>query len=1490
VAYEALWTARSLAQLLNDEVAAVFLEPPDGTGIEFTVERIDESREYHQSKTRADGRWTLANLSRVGVLAAISKRTSDGSDFVFVSSAPVLGEVRDLANLAKKATTLAEYYELLDESDRDLFEDALKRLALVPEAAWRALSHVSFRHGDEGMLREQVEARLTALVDGDPASTIASMVEYSLTATHRRLTSTTVWSELGLVRRSWDRDPHVRTALSYVRDRYLADSAKEVIAGSQLERGEVASLVDRLSDAEGPRRILVAGSAGRGKSVVLAQTVRHLEANGALVLPFRLDQVDLAAQPEVVGRGLGLPGSPTRVLGALAAGDPAVIVIDQLDAVSQVSGRDPQYYTCVETMLRDVDAFPNLRVLLACRDFDLDNDPRLRLLRQRADTTIVQLEGFNNDQVDFVLNELGLRRDQFTQRQQNLLSNPLHLQLLASAPSSSFAGVQDLYQGAWESKRRALRDRAPHWIQIIDALCDAINAGRSLSVPRDALEDWSPEVDAMLSEHVLVETAERRVRFFHEGFFDFAFAKRFAGRGEALVRYLRSTKQDLFHRSQTRQILAYRREVDRERYLRDLADVLGSPDIRFHLKALVVAWLGSPGLDPSADEWAILGELLAEPGDPLTSHIVGLLRGPGWFDIADKLGTVREWLTSADESLVDRAVWVLGSAQRVRGSRVVDLLADRPRNDAAWQSRFRWLVARADLAADERFLDFVLELVEAGALDELTNVIASNGSFWDLGFRLKKQQPEWFPRLAAAYLSRRRALAVAAGVTNPFQDHNWIPDPLDRGLFEEPARAAPAAFIRNLLPFMLSIIEANRRWNEAEQRWDDRVWRWRWVGEAYSVQTGLFFGMETALRALAQTEPSLFVEYADLLESQQSEAADFLLIRAFGDAPALFAERAGRFLIERPVRLHAGYTSDSYWAARELVASIFPYLAQTMRSELEAVILGFYTSWERSKDGHHSYGLGQLTILGGIPDELLSATARARLGELRRKFAHDPQPPSKPEFGFVGPPIERDRARLMTDDQWLKAIAKYDADRDRLKRPIVLSGGARELANLLEEHVRTEPARFARLGLRLPPQSNWLYLDAVLRGLGKSEDDVDRDIVWQLLRRAHDLAGRPAGRSICELIAATAANAAIPAEIVEILAWYATEAPDPPATTESADEAGAVIGPSTADARRRARFDPSGLAGLALLNKGMNSDRGQAALAIAKALRAQPGLLDDLAATIVALIGDPVQAVRACAMECLVAALAIDRERALSWFVTGARADVALAATLPGARLLRYVLRSDARAALDILEALIIHPDAETRRLGAREACLASFATDATLPLATAAMTGDSATRYGAAEVYAANLGDEALGPRCEAPLRELFEDDDEDVRREAGTSFRSLGGAQLTRHLDLFSAFAKSKALTEDAHDVLDAILRIEAPLPDVAGEVGLAILDRAGPAAGDITTAWSAYAPDISAVAVRLNAFGSERGRELALDLFDRLSQVGAYGVDRALDTFER
>ena len=77
-------------------------------------------------------------------------------------------------------------------------------------------------------------------------------------------------------------------------------------------------------------------------------------------------------------------------------------------------------------------------------------------------------------------------------------------------------------------------------------------------------------------------------------------------------------------------------------------------------------------------------------------------------------------------------------------------------------------------------------------------------------------------------------------------------------------------------------------------------------------------------------------------------------------------------------------------------------------------------------------GWASFTLLSGMAEDRLSEAGRQRLGELRRRFDME-QPPS-PAAARADPLSRRSRAeaaRHLSDEQWLRAMNRYDTD-DRL--------------------------------------------------------------------------------------------------------------------------------------------------------------------------------------------------------------------------------------------------------------------------------------------------------------------------------------------------------------------------------------------------------------------------------------------------------------------------
>jgi hypothetical protein len=387
-----------------------------------------------------------------------------------------------------------------------------------------------------------------------------------------------------------------------------------LINNTAIRRPEAAQAFDFLHGSGGTFGAFV-GVAGLGKSCAMAELVEILESSPIPCLALRLDSPFTALTPQALGRDLGFPMSPVDLLEAVAQGGRSVLVLDQLDALSIVSGRNAKLWGLVEDLLAQVDEYPNMRVWLGCRAFDLENDPRLRKMVEKRRVKIIDLRLLTSDEVLAQIQNAGLDPANLGPTQIDQLRTPMHLSLyLEGAPAGlpPFKSVLDLYNRYWDRKQdqvRARLDRAPAWTQVIDLLCLRLSAQQSLSV-RDDVFDGAYREDAriMASENVLV-MEDGLCRFFHEGFFDYAFARGFVRRGDKLAEFLlQSGEQHLFRRSQVRQILSYLRNRGGPAYLAELKLVLTTTGIRDHITKVVFEWLATLP-DPTADEARILGLL-----------------------------------------------------------------------------------------------------------------------------------------------------------------------------------------------------------------------------------------------------------------------------------------------------------------------------------------------------------------------------------------------------------------------------------------------------------------------------------------------------------------------------------------------------------------------------------------------------------------------------------------------------------------------------------------------------------------------------------------------------------------------------------------------------------------------------------------------------------------------------------------------------------------
>jgi hypothetical protein len=409
----------------------------------------------------------------------------------------------------------------------------------------------------------------------------------------------------------WSRDPHIRLLVQRRNDSYVATISRQLINQVEIPRAEAAEALAKI--VSGPDRFcLLVGASGMGKSCAAAQLVKRLQSASIPHLIIRLDTQINQFTSRGVGEMLDLPTSPVDVIAGIAGANPSVLLIDQLDALSAVSGRNRNLWNVVDDLLNDLEARPNVKVVLVCRGFDLENDSRLRSLVSEKKPFQIHLQLLPLETVVAQITAAGATHVGLGPKQMALLQTPWHLYIyLEGKPAGKppFTTVQELYGRYWNEKRDAVSKalgREARWIDVIRFICDDLSSRQTLSMPANRLEDSFPEdVREMAGANVLVQESGT-YRFFHEGFFDYSFARIFVHDGHTLEELLlRGGEQHLFRRSQVRQVLSYLRSEggDIQSYLAQLRFILGHTEVRSHIKALVLEWMkGLPDPRPAESE------------------------------------------------------------------------------------------------------------------------------------------------------------------------------------------------------------------------------------------------------------------------------------------------------------------------------------------------------------------------------------------------------------------------------------------------------------------------------------------------------------------------------------------------------------------------------------------------------------------------------------------------------------------------------------------------------------------------------------------------------------------------------------------------------------------------------------------------------------------------------------------------------------------------
>jgi hypothetical protein len=1541
--YELWWTVSQLVMMLHGKAESIRIEDPGVMKAEFVIVSLGR-RELHQAKrSHQDGKWSLASLAAPdvqllqGMLAELS---GNDARFVFVSGSDAR-ELAELADRAREAATLEEFeLRFIDGKGQRANFDKLRKYWKNADTAtaYEILRRIEVRTIDERSLEEKVRWGLRALFLADADAVCAELRRFAEDSIHQTITREALIAFLGQrgfrLRRLANPD-NASALISEVTEQYLNITRRKLIRQSLIPRAETQKLLERLNgDTSGSASVL-AGKAGAGKTGCILELVEALRARivPIVVLAFRLDRLKPVSTTTELGQQLGFEESPALVLAAAAAGREAVLVVDQLDAVSTASGRSLDFLDAVEGLLAEARGLRDrvkLHVVVVCRSFDWDNDHRLRRLLSGKHAK-VEVAEFSSEEVKTVLSAEGFRGDLFQQRQLELLGLPQNLSLFLDAGFDStkapqFNTAKELFDRYWEEKRRTVAERATplpeQWTDVIQILCEEMTLTQELSVPREKLDRFAGDYLAQMSSEGVLTFDGQRYGFGHESFFDYCFARAFVAREQPLTQFLVLSEQHLFRRAQVRQVLAYLRDADRQRYCRELGVLLTDSRIRPHLKDLALA-LAINVPDPGDDEWRVLEPWLKsalnslESGQKNEDKFASLVwqhffTSASWFHIADRKGRIAGWLASGSESLANQGVHYLRFHQRHSGDRVAELLEPYAGRGGRWPQRLRYVMEWANHADSRRIFELFLRLIDDGTLDDARGPIAVNSTFWSMLHGLAKTRPEWVPEVIARWLRRRFALIrqqeIAEGGKPNWRDL-FNNDEFAPKYFHEAASKAPAVFVENVLPVVLEITDAAIYNGKGTPPIPDAVWPIILISEHETINEACRSSLVAALEALARIDPTRLGDVVAQLRERNSYISNYLLLNLFTAGAEHFGEEAAALLCDQPWRFYCGFSDSPYWVAMRLIKAVTPICSPENRANLEAVILGYSPDYERTPEGRKLVGRACFALLSAIPREHRSDGAQERYEVLERKFGTPYGPPRGIHVYSVGSPIEKRAAEKMTDDQWLRAIAKYRSEERPHRWDNLEKGGAWELAVMLREFVQNEPERFALLCLQFPDGTNPVYIERTLEGLKGTS--VPAELKLAVCRKAYSENHEECGKAVADLIGSI--EEPIPDDAVQILEWLATEHPDP--DKELWNEESTAGKPYY---------------GGDILTHGINTTRGRAAEAIRDIILRDDANVARFRIALKSLVSDKSISVRSCAASILLAIAQIDwrlslehfrkltepqnrnlalflhlREK-LGWFGwpfslilrsfdkrlgKRLRNDDRLLITHYVERLISRGLRQQFPHLRHYVERMLRSNEPKVSEGGARLGSLAALYHEEAADLVKEAMSGTRSQRLGVAQVASANIAVAECRVWCQNHLLALFNDDDPEVRRESASCFRHLKSEPLETYEKLISAFCDSKAYQEDSSSIFHALEDSVHRLPGITCVVCEKFLARFGDEAKDIRTHRAA---DIYIVVKMIFRTYHQHQRDewapRCLDLIDRMCLEGIHDNRRELDEYER
>lgn len=877
----------------------------------------------------------------------------------------------------------------------------------------------------------------------------------------------------------------------------------------QIIRPELQQLTDRIQ-TETSSSTIVLGAPGCGKSALMATLGHWAVEQKYVLLGIKADYLNNTVNTiEDLQNSIQISRQPKEAIKAIANTEKVVLLIDQLDAISELLDRQPGRLNILLSLIQSLSDTKNVHIVATCREFEFRHGTQFARLDhfERLD---IQLPTW--EQICPILEKEKHNPHSMGETLRELLRNPFHLKIFLeiAKPGEVFESFPRLLDRLWE-ERIVKEPQAQESIAFLTKLADRMTEEEVLWLPV-AIADESPEICRILKKAgILMTNQDSTLGFCHQTLYDHTLARSFARGFQSLSDFVLERQDGLFIRPILLRNLNYLRGAACQQYQREIQALLNTSklQVRSHIRTLAIEFVGAQS-NPDPTEVGLLVPLLnSEEAIKVLDSMMG---SSGWFRKLRDRPEFWQWL----EKPVEQAVYccpILTAAASFAAEDVWILLKEYWLNDRTYDFLSIRVLFNIGQWTPERVW-LTQQLIQRSNID-WNNVAA-------IAEIIAETLPSHAPRVIHAHLEQRLAQAISESQISPpelppdadevqrnVHEYQYHPRrPLERLLkserdfyeLEKFAQANPKAFLDAIWWWFTKLVDQIARksnFNSTSYRENDSVSLNRHHGKIIEA-------LLSAILELAQQDRQAFLTFVT-----QNLQSDLLLVhRLLARGLEKIASQEPQFIFNYLVgdlrRLCLGDSIEGHhYDTKRLICSICPHLSPDEREKIENAIhqFDYCHLWENCEPDDRfqilqSNRIYRPQLLLAFPDECLSPAGKRLRDEEIRAFpsevAEDRHPTVTP-VQIVGPRMTEEEMSRASDLELLNLFdelsdqTRWDRSLSVWAKDISRGGGAIEQSSEFGKLVKNDPDRCLRILPQLQPQRHESYAGNAIVNLSEIE-------------------------------------------------------------------------------------------------------------------------------------------------------------------------------------------------------------------------------------------------------------------------------------------------------------------------------------------------------------------------------------------------------------------